>query len=187
MAPSKKQNRNYNPSIWTTWMPTAGVVTLVGAHILAAALGLYSSAPAVTVIQPATGASIHGHLEIAVQADDGPTGSGVRSVEYQLGSTSGTWKPLTLDVESMTYKGRTEAGGVPAGGHELYIRAIDYTGNLRTVFVTVNVDAPADEPRQEHPSMPSVEDDTLDLSSRRGGEGQGWGGRALSAMLLRLR
>lgn len=181
MAPSKKMNRNFSPSIWTTWMPTLGVVTLVGAHILAASLGLYSSAPAVTVLQPATGASISGHVEIAVQADDGPTGSGVRSVEYQLGSTSGAWTPLTLDVQSMTYKGSTEAGAVPAGGHELYIRAVDYTGNLRTVYVTVQVD-PSAEPREERPSMPSV-DGTQDLSSKRSVEGQGWGGQLLSAML----
>lgn len=186
MAPSKKQYRSYSPSIWTTWMPTAGVITLVGAHILAAALGLYSSAPAVTVLQPTTGVSISGHLDIAVQADDGPTGSGVRSVEYQLGSTSGAWTPLRLDVTSRTYKGTTEARAVPAGGQELYIRAMDYTGNLRTVLVTVKVDPSAAEPQGEHPPMPS-EDETVDLSSPRGAEGQGWGGRALSAMLLRLR
>src|SRR5690348_15293346 len=102
MAPSKNQKRIYHHSIWETWMPSAGAVILVGAHILAASLGLYSSAPEVKVLQPATGASINGHLEISVQADDGPTGSGVRSVEYQLGSTSGVWKPLTLDPKSMT-------------------------------------------------------------------------------------
>ncbi|AKJ04865.1 Endo-1,4-beta-xylanase A precursor [Archangium gephyra] len=159
-----------------------GVVTLVGAHLMAASLGLYSSAPEVKVLQPATGASISGQLEIAVQADDGPTGSGVRSVEYQLGSTSGVWKPLTLDLDSMTYKASTEAGAVPAGGQELYIRAMDYTGNLRTVFVTVKVDPRAAEPREEHPSRPAV-DGTQDLSSKRSVGGQGWGGNLLSVLL----
>jgi Big-like domain-containing protein len=182
MALSKRQKRIYSPSIWETWMPSVGVVTLVGAHILAASLGLYSSAPEVKVLQPATGASINGHLEVAVQADDGPTGSGVRSVEYQLGSTSGVWKPLTLDLESMTYKASTEAGAVPAGGQELYIRAMDYTGNLRTVFVTVKVDCAAGEPREEHPHRPAV-DGMQDLSSKRSVEGQGWGGHLLSALL----
>ncbi|WPB81269.1 Ig-like domain-containing protein [Archangium violaceum] len=182
MAPSKNQKRNYNHSIWETWMPSVGVVTLVGAHILAASLGLYSSAPEVTVLQPATGASVSGHLEISVQADDGPTGSGVRSVEYQLGSTSGVWKPLTLDPASMIYKASTEAGAVPAGGHELYIRAVDFTGNLRTVFVTVKVDPAATEPHEEHPHRPVV-DGTQDLSSKRGDERRGWGGHLLSTLL----
>ncbi|HYO70676.1 MAG TPA: hypothetical protein VEU33_31815 [Archangium sp.] len=182
MAQSKKKKRIYSPSIWETWMPSVGVVTLVGAHVLAASMGLYSSAPEVKVLQPSTGASIHGQLEIAVQADDGPTGSGVRSVEYQLGSTSGVWKPLTLDVESMTYKASTEAGAVPAGGQELYIRAMDYTGNLRTVFVTVQGEAPAPGPREEHPPRPAV-DGTQDLSSKWSVEGQGWGGQPLSALL----
>ncbi|HEX5752796.1 MAG TPA: Ig-like domain-containing protein [Archangium sp.] len=181
MALSKKQKRIYSPSIWETWMPSVGVVTLVGAHVLAASLGLYSSAPEVKVLQPATGASINGHLEIAVQADDGPTGSGVRSVEYQLGSTSGVWKPLTLDVESMTYKASTEAGAVPAGGHELYIRAVDYTGNLRTVFVTVKVDPAATEPGEEQRQKPVV-DGTQDFSSTRTVEAQGWGGLLLSTL-----
>jgi hypothetical protein len=185
MALSKQQKRSYNPSLWQTWMPSVGVVSIVSAHILAAALGLYSSAPAVTVLQPATGTTVAGQLEIAVQADDGPTGSGVRSVEYQLDSTSGTWTPLTLDLESRTYKGRTQTASVPAGGHELYIRAMDYTGNLRTVFVTVQVDAPAAKPTEVHPPVPSV-GESLDFSSQRGGEAKGWGGRVLSAM-LRLR
>jgi hypothetical protein len=182
MALSKRQKRIYSPSIWETWMPSVGVVTLVGAHILAASLGMYSSAPEVKVLQPATGASISGHLEIAVQADDGPTGSGVRSVEYQLGSTSGVWKPLTLDLESMTYKASTEAGAVPAGGQELYIRAMDYTGNLRTVFVTLKVDRPAAEPGEQHAPGPTV-DGSQDLSSERSVEGQGWGGNLLSVLL----
>jgi hypothetical protein len=155
----------------------------VGAHVLAAALGLYSSAPDVKVLQPSTGASITGHLEIAVQADDGPTGSGVRSVEYQLGSTAGAWTPLALDLESKTYRGSTETASVPAGGHELYIRAVDYTGNLRTVFVTVTVSPPAPKPAEVHPPVPAV-NETLDLSSKR--SEQGWGGRVISAM-LRLR
>jgi Bacterial Ig domain len=185
MALSKRQKRSYSPALWQTWMPSAAVVCIVSAHVLAAALGLYSSAPVVKVLQPATGASITGHLEIAVQADDGPTGSGVRSVEYQLGSTSGAWKPLVLDPESMTYRASTETGSVPAGGHELYIRAVDYTGNLRTVFVSVSVGPANPKPAEIHPPVPAV-DETLDLSSERSGQGQGWGGRVLSAM-LRLR
>lgn len=182
MALSKQQKRSYNPSLWETWMPSAGVVCLVGAHILAAALGLYSSAPEVKVLQPSTGASITGHLEIAVQADDGPTGSGVRSVEYQLGSTSGAWTPLTLELESKTYRGSTETGSVPAGSQELYIRAVDYTGNLRTVFVSVSVSPAPPKPAEVNPPVPAM-DETLDLSSKRSGERQGWGGRMLSAML----
>ncbi|WP_375765780.1 Ig-like domain-containing protein [Archangium gephyra] len=185
MALSKQQKRIYNPSLWQTWMPSAAVICIVGAHVLAAALGLYSSAPAVTVLQPATGTTVSGHLEIAVQADDGPTGSGVRSVEYQLGSTSGAWTPLVLDLASMTYKGSTETASVPAGGHDLYVRAVDYTGNLRTVFVSVKVDAPAATPGELHPPVPSL-NESLDLSSKREGKGNGWGGRVLSAM-LRLR
>ncbi|MCY1077237.1 Ig-like domain-containing protein [Archangium lansingense] len=159
----------------------------MGAHVLAAALGLYSSAPAVTVLQPLTGASITGHLEIAVQADDGPTGSGVRSVEYQLGTTSGAWTPLTLDLGSMTYRGSAETASVPVGGHELYIRAVDYTGNLRTVFVTVSVSPAPPKPAEVHPPVPGVGvDENPGLSSKQSDEGLGWGGRVFSAM-LRLR
>ncbi|QRK07524.1 hypothetical protein JQX13_47260 [Archangium violaceum] len=132
-----------------TWLPSLGIVSLVGAHLLAAVLGLYSSSPSVAVVQPLTGASINGLLEISVRADDGPMGSGVRSVEYQLGSTTGAWTPLSLDKESMTYKGSRELAAVEEGSHPLYIRATDFTGNLRTVSVTVTV--------SHHPSGPTEE------------------------------
>jgi hypothetical protein len=126
-------------SAWTSFLPAVAIVGLLGTHLTAASLGLYSSAPNVSVIEPLTGSSVEGRLEIAVRADDGPMGSGVRSVEFQLDSTSGAWRPLSLDPSSMTYKGTWEAASVAGGGHELYIRATDYTGNFRTVYVTVNV------------------------------------------------
>ncbi|HYO51474.1 Ig-like domain-containing protein [Archangium sp.] len=152
----------------------------MGAHILAAALGLYSSAPDVTVLQPVTGASITGRLEIAVQVDDGPTGSGVRGVEYQLGSTSGAWTPLSLDLASMTYRGSWEATSVPGGSHELYIRATDYTGNMRTVYVTLWVNPPEARPTEVHEPVPPASE-KLDLSWKGRGGGLGWGERVLSA------
>jgi hypothetical protein len=137
------------------------------------------------VIQPVTGVSVTGALEIAVQADDGPTGSGVRSVEYRLGADSEAWTPLVLDPKSMTYKASAPTASVPAGGHELYIRARDYTGNQRTVFVNVSVSPAVSTPAEVHPPMPVVGDNP-DLSSRREDGKQGWGGRVVSAM-LRLR
>jgi hypothetical protein len=155
-----------------------GVASLVGAHILAAALGLYSSAPEITVLQPITGSSITGHLEVAVRADDGPTGAGVRSVEYRLGSTSGVWMPLSLDVASMTYRGSQGTASVPGGRHELYIRATDYTGNTRTVYVTVSVkNPPVASPPEVHESVPPVPSvvGNLDLSWKKG-RGEGLGG-----------
>lgn len=150
--------RRLGPEVWTTWLPSVGIVSLVGAHLLAAVLGLYSSAPRVTVVQPITGASIHGRLKLEVLADDGPTGSGVRSVEYQLDSTSGAWRPLTLDPASMTYKGRQETRAVAEGDHELYIRATDYTGNLRTVYVTVKVVHSPAGPTEQPEHAPSKDD-----------------------------
>ena len=138
------------PAVWTTWAPSVGILCVVGAHILAAALGLYSSAPSVTVLHP-TGV-INGRLEIAVQSSDGPTGSGVRRVEYQLDSASGTWVPLAFDRESMTYRGHSDLSAVSGGNHALYLRASDQAGNLRTVSVTVTVD-----PEKLRPSVADAE------------------------------
>lgn len=138
------------PALWTTWAPSVGILSLVGAHLVAAALGLYSSAPNVSFVHPAAGSAHNGQVEIAAQADDGPTGSGVRSVEFQVDSTTGVWKPLSLDpLTTTTYRGRWDASGVAGGEHDLYLRATDYTGNLRTVQVRVMVDpvpAPAARP-----------------------------------------
>ena len=35
------KHRHVRPAIWTTWAPSLGILCLVGAHILAAALGLH--------------------------------------------------------------------------------------------------------------------------------------------------
>ncbi|HEX8437843.1 Ig-like domain-containing protein [Archangium sp.] len=138
--------RKLGSSSWTSFLPAVAIVGLLGTHLTAAALGLYSSAPSVSVVEPLTGSSLEGRMQIAVRADDGPMGSGVRGVEFQLDSTSGTWKPLTLDPSSMTYRGTWEAASGTVGHHDLYIRATDYTGNHRTVYVTVNVSASPTRP-----------------------------------------
>jgi hypothetical protein len=143
MATTSKHS-HVRPAVWTTWAPSMGILCLVGAHLLAAALGLYSSAPSVTVLQPTLGGPINGQLEIAVQASDGPTGIGVRRVEYQFDGNSGAWTPLTLEKASMTYKGRHDLSTVTGGGHSLYLRASDFAGNLRTVSVPVTV-SPAED------------------------------------------
>ena len=136
--------RNIRPAVWTTWAPSAGILCLVGAHILAAALGLYSSAPHVKVLGPLSGVSRPGQLDIAIQADDGPNGSGVRRVEYQLDSMSGTWLPLTHQKGTFVYTAQHDTSSVAVGAHELYVRAIDYTGNQRTLSVPVTVVAPVE-------------------------------------------
>jgi hypothetical protein len=153
-----KKTRKIGAEVWTMWLPPLGIVSLLGAHLLAAVLGLYSAAPRVTVVRPATGAALNGALEIAVQADDGPTGSGVRSVEYQLDSTTGAWTPLALDKASMTYTGSTRTASVTDGDHALYIRATDYTGNLRTVYLTVKVVRPPAGPTESPEREPSREE-----------------------------
>ena len=137
MATTSKHS-HVRPAVWTTWAPSMGVLCVVGAHLLAAMLGLYSSAPNVTVLQP-TGDVLQGQLEIAVQANDGPTGAGVRRVEYQLDSSLGAWTPLTLEKETMTYKGRHDLSAVKGGGHSLYLRATDFAGNPRVVSLPVMV------------------------------------------------
>ncbi|EPX55806.1 hypothetical protein D187_008367 [Cystobacter fuscus DSM 2262] len=145
---------------------------MVGAHLLAAMLGLYSSAPNVTVLQP-TGDALQGYLEIAVQASDGPTGAGVRRVEYQLDSPSGAWTPLRLEKETMTYKGRHDLSAVKGGGHSLYLRAADFAGNLRVVSVSVTV-SPA---QTAGPSMADAKRGPLADK----GSSQGWGGSGTTA------
>jgi hypothetical protein len=120
-------------------LPPLLAIGFVGAHLTAALLGLYSSAPKVSVVRPTTGASIEGRMALEVHADDGPTGSGVRSVAFQLDSTSGTWTQLTLDPSSGTYRGTWATASATEGAHALYIRATDATGNHRTVSVPVSV------------------------------------------------
>jgi hypothetical protein len=165
MATTSKHS-HVRPAVWTTWAPSMGVLCVVGAHLLAAMLGLYSSAPNVTVLEP-TGDVRQGLLEISVQASDGPTGAGVRRVEYQLDSSSGAWTPLRLEKETMTYKGRHDLSAVKGGGHSLYLRAADFAGNLRVVSVPVSV-------RPAEASGPTMAD------AKRGpladkGSAQGWG------------
>ena len=139
-------SRKIGSSAWSSFLGKALPVSLVGAHLTAAALGLYTSAPDVTFVQPARDASRSDAdasgsdaRVIEVRADDGPKGSGVRSVEYQLDSTLGTWRPLSLDSHSMTYKAMWAPVGVAEGRHELYVRATDNTGNSRKAHVTVKV------------------------------------------------
>ena len=132
-------SRKVGSSAWSSFLGKALPVSLVGAHLTAAALGVYTSAPDVTILQPAREASGSDALVIEVRADDGPKGSGVRGVEYQLDSTLGTWRPLSLDSRSMTYKATWKPVGVAEGRHELYVRATDNTGNSRKAHVTVKV------------------------------------------------
>jgi hypothetical protein len=145
----------------TSVLPSVLVVCAVGLHLVAVARGLYVAAPDVTVVHPVKGAAIQGPMEISVVADDGPTGSGVRSVEYQLDSTSGTWLPLSLDSSSKTYKGSWKTQ--TAGEHRLYVRATDYTGLKRTVLVMVKV-APAPAGSGGGQGAEPVKDEELELS-----------------------
>ncbi len=152
------------------WAPSLGILCLVGAHLAAAMLGLYSSSPNVRVLQPLSGTYHQGQVEIAAVAEDGPNGSGVSKVEFQIDSTSGRWQPLMLDAESRTmYRGRWDASLVARGEHALYLRATDYTGNLRTVQVTVTVHAseatPAVKATSVEPKAP-----TADLAQHHGEE-----------------
>jgi len=151
--------RSVRPAVWTTWAPSVGILFLVGAHLTAAALGLYSSAPQLTVLDSFPGSTPPGHLEIVVQVNDGPTGSGVRRVEYQLDSTSGAWTPLTQQAGSIIYKGLHDTSTVSGGRHALYLRAADYTGNQRTVSVAVTV-TPVEAP----PSRAESGRELLDVS-----------------------
>lgn len=137
--------RKLGLSAWTSFLPAVAIVGLLGTHLVAAALGLYSSAPNVSVVEPLTGSSVEGRLEIAVRADDGAMGSGVRSVEFQLDSTSGTWTQLTLDPSSGTYRGTWATASATEGAHALYIRATDGAGNHRTVSVPVSVSPVTEE------------------------------------------
>ena len=131
--------RKFSSASLSSYLPPLLAVVFVGAHLTAALLGLYSSAPKLSVVQPTTGSSIDGRMALEVHADDGPMGSGVRSVAFQLDSTSGTWTTLSLDPSSKTYRGTWETAAVTEGHHSIYIRATDGTGNHRTVSVPVSV------------------------------------------------
>ncbi|WP_309891901.1 Ig-like domain-containing protein [Archangium sp.] len=132
-------HRKFSSVSLSSYLPAMLAIGFVGAHLTAALLGLYSAAPKVSVVQPTTGASIEGRMALEVHADDGPTGSGVKSVAFQLDSTSGTWTQLTLDPSSGTYRGTWATASATEGAHAIYIRATDGTGNHRTVSVPVSV------------------------------------------------
>lgn len=124
-------------------LPLVSVV-LVGGHLTAALLGMYTSAPKLTLIRPSPDAAGSGAMVIEARADDGPSGSGVRRVEYQLDSLTGAWTPLALDADSSSYKGTWDTRSVTEGNHLLYVRATDNAGNPRTLSMTVRVER--DEP-----------------------------------------
>ncbi len=150
-------SRRYGSGGWSSLLLRMLPVSLVGAHLTAAVLGLYTSAPDIAIVQAEQAPSGGDSLVIEVRADDGRTGSGVRRVEFQVDSTSGAWRPLSLDSRSMTYKGRWKPEAVAEGDHELYVRATDNTGNPRTVRVTVKV--------TPSPSVPTEgQDGNVDLS-----------------------
>jgi hypothetical protein len=135
-------SRKYGSARWSSLLFTTLPVWLVGAHLTAAVLGLYTSAPDVTIVQTARASPKGEAMVIEVRADDGRMGSGVRQVEFQVDSTSGAWMPLSLDSSSMTYKGTWTPESLTEGNHQIYVRATDNTGNPRTVHVTVEVSAP---------------------------------------------
>jgi hypothetical protein len=132
-------HRKIGSGLLSSYLPPMLAVGFVVAHLTAALMGLYSSAPKVSVVRPTTGSSIEGRMALEVHADDGPMGSGVRSVAFQLDSTSGTWTTLTLDPSSGTYRGTWATASATEGDHAIYIRATDGTGNHRTVSVPVSV------------------------------------------------
>lgn len=132
-------SRRYGSARWSSLLLTTLPVWLVVAHLTAAVLGLYTSAPDIAILQAERTASGGDALLIEVRADDGRMGSGVRQVEFQLGSTSGTWRPLSLDSRSMTYKATWKPEAGTESSHELYVRATDNTGNPRIVHATVTV------------------------------------------------
>ncbi|ATB26621.1 Ig-like domain-containing protein [Melittangium boletus] len=164
--------RSVRPAVWTTWAPSVGILCLVGAHLLAAALGLYSSAPRLKVLEASPATFSPGHLQISVQVNDGPTGSGVSRVEYQLDSISGAWTPLIQQPGSMVYTGLHDTSAVPAGPHALYLRAADYTGNQRTLSVGVTV-LPVEAP----PAQAESGRESLDVSYRLPEQPARWDGR----------
>ena len=164
MARKNSSHWTVKPAFWSTWAPSVGILSLVGAHLTAAMLGLYSSAPNITVLHPMADSAHQGQVEISAQADDGPTGSGVRTVEFQVDSTAGAWRPMAQDPQSTRlYRARWDASQAASGHHALYLRATDYTGNLRTVHVQVTVN-PADAAPRETPTSEASADRSADLS-----------------------
>ena len=63
----------------------------------------------------------------------------------------------------MTYTGTWKTAAVAEGEHALYIRARDFTGNARTVRVTVTVAHAAGVPQEDRVPEPAKGEE-LDLS-----------------------
>jgi hypothetical protein len=80
-----------------------------------------------------------GSIGIGGTAGDPGTGpSGVAKVEYQLGSTTGTW---TTAVSTTSWTGNLDLSGVAEGSSILYARATDKANNVSLdASTTINVD-----------------------------------------------
>ncbi len=120
-----------------------------------------STAPAISLIVPATGTTIGpGYVLLAANASDA---SGIRKVEYFVGgtliaSTSSTDWLVHSDGLTNPYTGsygsKWNGIGVPAGSHQLIAVATDTYGNTRTTApITVNVPAGLTPPDYTAPTV----------------------------------
>jgi hypothetical protein len=124
----------------------SALLTSLAATPAFALLGLDSTPPSVTIVRPASGASVSGQVPLEVQASDGLLGSGISRVEYQVDSTDGAWTALSGSLLSSTYTGTWASTAVADGGHSLYVRAADTDGNVRLVYGVVVVGNPPAAP-----------------------------------------
>lgn len=103
---------------------------------------LDSSAPELTVLAPASGATVTGRASVEARASDGLLGSGVSRVEYQVDTTAGAWTALSLDAVAGTWKAAWDTTLTRDGGRTLYVRATDGAGNASLAAVSVRVANP---------------------------------------------
>lgn len=128
------------------WRYGAALLVSLVSTPAAAALGLDSTPPHVTIVRPTNGAAVGGQATLEVRADDGGRGSGVSRVEYQLDTTDGFWTPLSGSLLPATYRGTWDTTAVADGSHSLYVRATDADGNQRLVYSVAMVANPPATP-----------------------------------------
>ena len=120
--------------------PTLVVVETERGHRFAAGPFIFrtdSTAPSLTIAEPAFGSWRRGETAIVVRAEDGDA---VASVEYSV--NGGAWSPLA--AEGAEYRAALNASGL-SGPVRLDVKAVDIAGNTKTATTAFMADAAAPE------------------------------------------
>ena len=97
-----------------------------------------TTAPAITVAEPLSGATVAGVVRVAGSASDAV---GVRRVD--VGIDGGAW---VVSTGTTSWSTSVDTGALAAGSHTIDARAVDAAGNATTVRVAVTVSSPTAPP-----------------------------------------